>query len=101
MRAKSPDDETPRRRFVDLTQRIIYLRCIPVAAELDTRVLTLIARACRERPFQEGAVLMREGEPVEAMHFLMSGELSLTRKKLPLGTLKPPQSLGFLAILGG
>jgi CRP-like cAMP-binding protein len=83
----------------DLTERILYLRSIPVAASLSPPVLKSIAGALRPRTFPEGAALMREGEPIVAMHLLTSGSLSLARRGTALGQLRPPQSLGFLGII--
>jgi CRP-like cAMP-binding protein len=87
------------RRFVDVTERAIYLRSIPVAAELPPRVLHLIAHSLVERELPEGTALLRAGEPVDGLHLLTEGELSLVRGGVEVGRLKPPQSVGFLDIL--
>lgn len=89
----------PEPRRADLTERMIYLRSIPVAAALSPPVLRQIAAALRERHFPAGTVLMREGEPIDAMHLLTAGKVFLSRGGKPIGHLKPPQSLGFLGIL--
>jgi CRP-like cAMP-binding protein len=84
---------------VDLTQRMIYLRSIPVASMLSTPVLKIIAANLLERSFQHGEPLMKEGEPISGLHLLTEGKVSLTKKGSSLGALSPPQSLGFLGIL--
>jgi CRP-like cAMP-binding protein len=86
-------------RFVDLTERAIYLRSIPVAAELPPRVLHVIALALEERELSDGSPVMRAGEPVESLHLLTHGEIALRKGQVEVGRLKPPQSLGFLDIL--
>lgn len=83
----------------DLTERILYLRSIPVGGALSSRVLRAIASTLRERTFPKGTHLMRENEPILALHLLTRGSVSLARRGLPLGTLRPPQSLGFLGIM--
>lgn len=88
-----------RTRFVDITDRIIYLRSIPVTAALSPPVLKIVASYLTERSFPAGTVMMREGEPIEALHLLTEGKLALVRKGKPFGELAPPQSLGFLGIL--
>jgi CRP-like cAMP-binding protein len=88
-----------RARFVDLTERIIYLRAIPVGAMLPPPVLKIIASSLRETSFAAGESLMREGAPISALRLLTEGRLALVRKGKPFGTLAPPQSLGFLGIL--
>lgn len=87
------------RGFVDLTQRILYLRSIPVAAMLSPPLLKIIASHLEERSFVPGTKLMKEGAPIDALHLLTEGKVSLDRRGVSLGTLSPPQSLGFLGIL--
>jgi CRP-like cAMP-binding protein len=87
------------RRYVEVMERTIYLRSIPVAAELPPRVLHAIASCLREQSFESGAVLMSEGEPVSALELLTEGELSLHKGGKEIGRLAPPQSLGFLNII--
>ncbi len=86
-------------QLVDLTERLIYLRSIPVAATLPMPVLRLIAAALTARTYPAGAHLMKQGEPIEALHFLIQGKVALSRNGRSLGDLAPPQSLGFLGIL--
>jgi CRP-like cAMP-binding protein len=83
----------------DLTERILYLRSIPVGGALTPRVLRAIASTLRERTFPKGTYLMRENEPILALHLLTGGSVSLSRGGLSLGSLRPPQSLGFLGIM--
>jgi len=87
------------RRFVDLTERMIYLRSIPVTTGLPSAVVRAVASAMRERSFAAGELLMREGEPILAMQLLTEGRLSLVRRGRAIGSLAPPQSLGFIGIL--
>lgn len=94
-------DELERSRPVDLTDRILYLRSIPVTATLPPVVLRAIAAELRVRDFARGDALMREGEPIVAMHLLTEGSLSLSKGGQTIGSLAPPQSLGFLGILAG
>ena len=86
-------------RLVDLTERLIYLRSIPVAATLPMPVLRLIAAALTARTYPAGALLMKQGEPIDSLQFLIQGKVALARNGRSLGHLSPPQSLGFLGIL--
>ncbi len=86
-------------RILDLTERMIYLRAIPVAAMLSPPVLKIVANQLRERQFREGEVLMREGGPISTLELLTEGSVTLVRKGIALGTLAAPQSLGLLGIL--
>lgn len=87
------------RNFVDLTERAIYLRSIPVAAELPPTVLHAVAACCTEREFAAGELLMHAGKPVKALELLTEGSLKLERGGRTVGKLLPPQSIGFLNIV--
>jgi CRP-like cAMP-binding protein len=86
-------------RWVDLTERILLLRSIPVGAMLPPPVLKTIATCIRERNFAAGEVVMRQGEPIDALYLLTEGSLALTRSGQALGRLVAPQTLGFLGII--
>lgn len=88
------------RNFIDLTERAIYLRSIPVAAELPPTVLHAVASCCTEREFAPGDLLMHAGKPVKALELLTEGSLKLVRGGKEVGKLAPPQSIGFLNIVG-
>lgn len=90
-----------RARLLDLTERIIYLRSIPVAAILPPPVLKVLATNFRERRFARGELLMQEGRPIRALHLLIDGKVSLIKGGRAFGQLTPPQSLGFLGIIAG
>lgn len=87
------------RRLLDLTQRILYLRSIPIATMLTPAVLKIMAGNMRERTFAPKECLMKQGEPLRAVYSLTEGRVSLIRKGVPFGELVPPQSLGFLGVL--
>ncbi len=84
----------------DLTKRFLYLRSIPVAAKLPAPVLKILAAALEERAWPSGSVVMRANQPVFALYLLTRGRVVLTRHGALFGELKPPQTLGFLNIIG-
>jgi CRP-like cAMP-binding protein len=88
-----------RRRFEDHTERVLYLRSIPVAATQPANVLHVIASQLHEREFEKGAAIQREGEPVTSLHLFVAGKVKLLRGGAEVGALAPPQSIGFLDIL--
>jgi CRP-like cAMP-binding protein len=84
---------------LDLTERILHLRSIPVSAMMPPYVLKIIASHLTEETFAKGDVVMKQGEPIDALILLIDGELSLVRGGTAIGSLKPPQTLGFLGIV--
>ena len=83
----------------DLTERMLHIRQIPVGAMLPAPVLRVIAAHLRERTFPRGSFLMKSGEPIDGLHMLIDGGVTLTRAGTALGELDAPQTLGFLGIL--
>jgi CRP-like cAMP-binding protein len=83
----------------DLTQRMLFLSRIPVAAMVAPSVLRAIAAHLAPRTFAPGELVMREGEPVDAMVLLVDGGLALERGGAAIGELAAPQTIGFLGIL--
>lgn len=83
----------------DLTERMLHVRQIPVGAMMPAPVLRVVAEHLRERTFAKGSRLMRRGEPIDGLHMLTDGGVTLTRDGASLGELNAPQTLGFLGIL--
>jgi CRP-like cAMP-binding protein len=88
------------RRWVDVTERAIYLRSIPVAAMLSPALVHVIASQLRERRLPKDTCLMREGDDIASLLLLVDGSVRLVKGGRQIGTLAPPQTLGFLGIIG-
>ena len=84
---------------VELTERMLHLKQIPVGAMMPAAVVRVVAAHLKERTFAPGVRLMRRGEPIDGLHMLTDGGVSLTREGTSLGDLDAPQTLGFLGIL--
>ena len=85
--------------MIDLTEKMLLIRQIPVGAMLPPQVVRVIAAHLEERTFAKGTRLMRRGEPIDGLHMLTHGGVALTREGTSLGDLDAPQTLGFLGIL--
>jgi CRP-like cAMP-binding protein len=59
----------------------------------------VLAEAARERFFPRGSVLLREGEPVEAIHYLVEGRVRASFKGRDLGVAPPGAAIGALGVL--
>jgi CRP-like cAMP-binding protein len=88
-----------RTQRVDLTERLLHLRSIPVGGAMPPYILKIIASHLTEEEFPKGAVVMTQGQPIAEFLMLLEGELSLVRGGKPIGRLKAPQTLGFLGII--
>jgi CRP-like cAMP-binding protein len=53
----------------------------PLLADLDPTALMFLVRLGRRRTFQPGDILMRQGEPSNSIHFLLSGKVRAERSR--------------------
>ncbi len=89
------DDVEVARQF----ERVLYLRKLDLLRDLASPDLLLLAEFARERVFPKDAPLLRRGEPVGALHFLIAGRVALRRGDLELGVAGPGSGVGGLGIL--
>ena len=86
-------------RTIGHVERILSLHKIPVIGTLPSAELALIAEIARERFFPRGAVLFREGEPVEAVYVVVDGAVHLGRKGRLVGHSGPGSAVGGIGVL--
>lgn len=79
-------------------QRILYLKRYAAFANLPAPELAALAQQARERFFAKGEVLLRDEEPVPAIHFIVDGRVRLARRGRDLGTAGPGLALGSLEV---
>ncbi|MEM6734242.1 MAG: cyclic nucleotide-binding domain-containing protein, partial [Myxococcota bacterium] len=82
-------------------ERLLAFRAFPGFREVSPESLAPIARYTRDRVFKKGEVILEEGEPVRSMHFLLKGEVQVSRSGLPFRLIRVGQSFGALAALAG
>ena len=58
-------------------ERVLFLRKVPLFGELPPADLQPIAGIAEERAFAEGDTIAEQGEPGDAMHIIVSGEVSV------------------------
>ena len=61
----------------------------------------VLVRACERRTFAPGETLLREGETVRAMYFVVEGQGRLCRADIDLGTVGPGDHVGELGLIAG
>jgi CRP-like cAMP-binding protein len=88
-----------RARMVPALERMLRLKRVAMLAGLANPEVALLADACGERFFPRGATVFREGEPVGAVHFVVSGALATWRRGARVGSVGPGGSVGGLALL--
>lgn len=63
-----------------LSEYLEYLRKIPLFSFLDDRDLAEIDRLIMERTYQKGRIIFVEGEPGEAIFFLKTGRVKISKQ---------------------
>ena len=79
-------------------QRILYLKRYPAFTTLPAPALAALAQQTRERFFAKGAVLLRDDEPIPAIHFVVDGRVRLKRGDRDLGSAGTGLALGSLEV---
>jgi CRP-like cAMP-binding protein len=85
--------------MVGAVARLLALRKLPMLATLPTEELAFVAERSREHLFPRGSALLREGEPIAALRFVVEGRVHMTRRGLRLGHANPGAAVGGLGML--
>jgi CRP-like cAMP-binding protein len=86
-------------RLVPPLERLLHLKRVPMLADLPSGELAVLSEAAGERLFPGQAVVVREGDPVPAVHFVVEGSLRISRRGVPVARAGPGGALGGLAVL--
>lgn len=88
-------------RFVTPLERLMYLQTLPLFAELPSQELAVLARYAAERPVRAGEVLLREGQPVDAIYLVVEGTVRVHRGGRAFRTFGPRDAVGVFGLLAG
>ncbi|MFN7990007.1 MAG: PEP/pyruvate-binding domain-containing protein [Thermoanaerobaculia bacterium] len=80
---------------------VAALQRVPLFADMDRRQAEQIARLLKERPFRKGETVIMEGSGGAAFFLIESGEATVSRKGVPVGTLGPGDHFGEIALIDG
>jgi CRP-like cAMP-binding protein len=77
---------------------MLHLKRIPMLAGLPSTEIAVLAEAAGERVLRRGEIVLREGEPVGSVHFVVRGSLLVTRRGQRTGTVGPGAGVGGLGL---
>jgi CRP-like cAMP-binding protein len=89
----------PASPAIDTMERILFLKRSPQMAGLSTGELSAIAKQMRERFFQKGSVILKEGEPVSSTYVVVEGRVRITHRGQHLCGAGPGTALGAIGVL--
>lgn len=73
----------------------------PVFSSLPAEILDAIRTSGSERSFEEGELVVREGDPGDELFVILEGEARVERGGTPLATFGPGELFGEIAVLDG
>jgi CRP-like cAMP-binding protein len=85
-------------RLVAPLQRVLYLKRLPTLSSLPGSELAALAEHAQERFFSKGHVLLKEGQPVSAVYFVIEGALDVHRRGRFVGQVGPGAAVGGLGL---
>ncbi len=77
----SPSEETDMETSISIPDKILHLRGIQIFEGLSVGEMAAIASVTEETAFSEGEDVIREGEAGETMFMIVSGQVSVVKKK--------------------
>jgi CRP-like cAMP-binding protein len=86
-------------RQLDLTERLLRLRGVPVFRSMTASALAPLAASIRSNTFEKGQVILREDESPRAFHMLLTGSVTMRRHGNTIRTITAPGGVGFLSLL--
>lgn len=84
---------------IGTVERVLFFKRISWLTGLAASDLAILADHARERPWSRDAVLLRAGEPVGAMHFVVEGRVKLRRRGRELGCAEAGSVIGATLLL--
>ena len=81
-----------------LRDRLLRIRSMD-SLKMDEEALTLLAEYSRERRFEKGDVLLREGEPLESVYMVLDGMVEVRRKGALVAHVEAGRGVGVLSLL--
>jgi CRP-like cAMP-binding protein len=85
--------------MADLTATLQYLKRVPLFAALPAQDLEFVARSVRERVYEPGAVIVRQGEPGMGFFLIADGRVEVSRDGRRLREQGPGEFFGEMALL--
>ncbi len=86
-------------RFVSPYNRLLYLRTLPLLGTLSAEELAVLGDHMHEKFFRSGDSLLREGEPVDAIHVVVEGRVRVSRQGRDFRVFGPRDAVGVFGLL--
>lgn len=83
----------------EASQHLEYLRKVPIFKELPAKELEAIARSLKERTYEPGATIVKQGDPGVGFFLIADGKVGVTHDGHHVRDLGPGDFFGELALM--
>ncbi len=85
--------------MISTLEKVLFLKSIDLFSQIPGEDLARVAHIAEEIDFEDGDVLMREGELGDSMYLLVDGAVSVIQGSQHITTLRGGECVGEMAIL--
>jgi CRP-like cAMP-binding protein len=84
-----------------VVEKMLFLRYVPLFANMATSELTQVATMAREVTFHAGYHIIQQGDHGDHMYLIVDGEVLIQRGDTPVKTLRTRDFFGEMSIIDG
>ncbi len=85
--------------MADTAAYLEYLRKVPIFKPLPPRELEFVARSVKERVYEPGAVIVKQGDPGVGFFMIVDGTVEVTHDAHKVRDLHPGDFFGEMALM--
>ena len=85
--------------MADVSFTLQYLKKVPIFSTLPRKELEWIARAVKERTYEPGAVIVKQGDPGVGFFLIAEGRVEVTHDGHKLREMGPGEFFGEMALM--
>lgn len=85
--------------MADVSSTMEYIKKVPIFSTLPRKELEWIARAIKERTYEPGAVIVKQGDPGVGFFLIAEGRVEVTHDGHKLREMGPGEFFGEMALM--
>ena len=85
--------------MADVSSTMDYLKKVPIFSALPRKELEWVARAMKERTYEPGAVIVKQGDPGVGFFMIAEGRVEVTHDGHKLREMGPGDFFGEMALM--
>jgi len=83
----------------DMASQVEHLKKVPIFSRLPARELEHIARSLKERSYEPGSVIVKEGDPGLGFFLITQGRVAVSHRDHTIRELGPGEFFGEMALM--